>query len=43
MIMDITEGEQREKKAQCSFKEIIAEIFPNLGKELGIQAHGANS
>ena len=41
--MDITEGEEREKEAEHLFKEIKAEIFPNLGKELDIEAHEANS
>lgn len=34
--------EVREKGAESIFKEIIAEKFPNLGKELDIQVHEAN-
>ena len=35
-IMGIPEGEEREKAAEGVFKEIIAENFPNLWKELNI-------
>ena len=31
------EGEEKEKRAQNLFEETIAESFPNLGKETGIQ------
>ena len=41
-IIGIPEGEEREKGTKKLFKEIIAENFPNLGKELGIQVHEAN-
>ena len=34
--MSIPEGEEKEKGADRLFKEIIAENFPNLGKELDI-------
>ena len=34
--MGIPEGDEREKGAENLFKEIIAENFPNLGKELDI-------
>lgn len=34
--------EVREKGAESIFKEVIAEKFPNLGKELDIQIHEAN-
>ena len=37
--MSIPEGEERAKGAQSLFKEIIAENFPNLGKELDTQVH----
>ena len=36
-IVDIPEGEEREKGAENLFEEIIAENFPNLGKETDIQ------
>ena len=32
------EGEEREKGAESLFKEILAENFPNLGKETNIQS-----
>ena len=32
---------QKEKRAESLFKEIIAENFPNLGKELDIQIQRA--
>ena len=38
-IMVIPEEGKREKAAESVFKEIIAESFPNLGKELNIQVH----
>ena len=34
--MGVPEGEEREKGSESLFKEIIAENFPNLGKELDI-------
>ena len=40
--MGIQEGEEREKKAESLFKEIITENFPNPGKKLSIQIHEAN-
>jgi len=36
------EGEGKEK-GQSLFKEIIAKNFPNLGKDLDVQVHEANS
>lgn len=33
---------QKEKVAEYLFKEIIAEDFPNLGKELDVQVHKPN-
>jgi len=35
-IMGIPEGEQREKRTDSLFQEIISENFPKLGKELDI-------
>ena len=32
--------EEWEKWAECLFEQIIAENFPNLGKETGIQSKG---
>ena len=29
----VTEGEEREKGPEKIFEELIAEIFPNMGKE----------
>ena len=40
--ISIQEGEGREKEAGSFFKEIIAENFPNLRKELELQGKGAN-
>ena len=40
--MDIPVGEERERGAENLFKEIIAEKFPDLGKELDIQIHEVN-
>jgi len=37
--MGITEKEKREKKVESLLKEIIAEKFLNLGKELDMQVH----
>ena len=34
----VTKGEEREKGAESLFKEILAENFPNLGKETNIQS-----
>ena len=33
-IVGVPEGEEREKGPQKIFKEIIAENFPNMGKEI---------
>ena len=35
-MMGIPEGEQREKRTESLFEEIIAENVPKLGKELDI-------
>ena len=32
-IIDVPEGEEREKEAENIYEDIIAENFPNLGKE----------
>ena len=34
-----TPEKEREKKAESLFKETMAEKYPNLGKEQGIQAY----
>uniref|UniRef100_A0A9L0R1U9 L1 transposable element RRM domain-containing protein n=1 Tax=Equus caballus TaxID=9796 RepID=A0A9L0R1U9_HORSE len=41
-IIGIREGEEMEKGAECLFKGIIAENFPNLGKELDLQVNETN-
>ena len=41
-IIGIPEGEERERGTESLFKEIMAENFPNLGKEQEIQASKAN-
>ena len=41
-ITEISDGEIREKGTENVFKEIIAEKFSNLGKELDIQVYEAN-
>ena len=41
-IIGIPEGEEREKGAEDLFKEIRAENFPNLRKELDLQIQEAN-
>lgn len=41
-LLSIWEEEERRKRAESKFKEIIAENFPHLGKELNIQVHEAN-
>ena len=40
-MLGIPEEEEREKGAESFFKEIIAENYPSLGKELDIQVHEA--
>ena len=34
--------EKKEKGADCLFKEIVAENFPNLGNEMDIQIQGSS-
>ena len=41
-IIGIAEGAEREKEAESFFKELIAENFPYLGKEVDLQVHEAN-
>ena len=36
-IIGAPEGEEREKEPEKVFEEIIAENFPNMGKEIAIQ------
>ena len=36
-IIEVQEGEERKKRAENIFDDIIAEKFPNLGKKTGIQ------
>ena len=42
-IIDIPEREEREKGSESLFKEIVAENFPNLGKQLDIQVYKHNT
>ena len=42
-IMGITEGGKREKGAENILEGIIAEYFPNLGKETDIQVQQSQS
>ena len=39
----VPEGKEKEKEAENLFKEIMAENFPNLGRNLDIQIHEDNS
>lgn len=39
--MEIPEGEEKEKGTEHLIKAIIAENFPNLGREMAIQIHEA--
>lgn len=41
MLMGIPEGEKWKKGGESLFKEIRAENFPNLRKELDIEVHEA--
>ena len=41
--MGITEKEKREKKVESLLKEIVAEKFLNLRKELDMQVHKAKN
>ena len=38
-IIGVPEGEEREKRTEKIFQEIIAENFPNMGKESLTQIH----
>ena len=42
-IIGVPEGEEREKGPEKIFKEIIAENFPNMGKEIVNQVQKAQS
>ena len=42
-IVGVSEREEREKGTENLFEEIIAENFPNLGKETDIQVQEAQS
>ena len=36
-IIGVLEGAERDRGPECIFEHIIAENFPNLGRETGIQ------
>ena len=40
-IIEVVEGEEREKEPEKIFEKIIAEDFPNMGKEIVNQVQGA--
>ena len=40
--MRVPEVEEREKRAESLFEEIMAENFPNLGRHMDIQVHEAH-
>lgn len=40
-IIDVPEGEEREKGAEGLFEQIIAENFPNLGNDTDIKIQAA--
>ena len=40
-ITEVPEEEEKERGAEGIFEQIIAENFPNLGKETGIQTQEA--
>ena len=42
-IIEVQEGEEREKEPEKIFEEIIVENFPNMGKEMVNQAQEAQS
>ena len=42
-IIGVPEGEEREKGPEKIFEEIIAENFPNMGKEIAIQVQEVQS
>ena len=42
-IIWVSEGEERKKGPEETFEEIIAENFPNMGKEIVNQAQEAQS
>ena len=42
-IIEVPEGEEREKRPKKIFEEIIVENFPNMGKELATQVQEGQS
>ena len=42
-IIGVPEGEEREKGPKKIFEEIIAENFPNMGKEIATQVQEVQS
>ena len=40
-IIGVPEGEEREKRSEKIFEEIIVENFPNVGKEIATQVQEA--
>ena len=38
-ITGVPEGTEKDRRPESIFKQIIAENFPNLGRETGIQIH----
>ena len=40
-VIGVPEDEEKEKGAEGLFEQIIAENFPNLGKEIDIEIRGA--
>lgn len=40
-MIEVLEGEEREKREESLFKEMMAENFLNLGRDLDIQVHEA--
>ena len=41
--MELAEREEKEKGTKSIFKTIMAENFPNLGREIDIQIHENNT
>lgn len=41
-IISVPKGEKIKNASESLFKEVIAENFPRLGRDLDIQAHEAN-
>ena len=36
-LIGVPEGAERDRGPECVFEQVIAENFPNLGRETGIQ------